>query len=527
MASKINYTDEQKSVIEADGNVFVEANAGTGKTATLVEKMRYDLQRSSDHRDILAITFSNKAANELKQRVDDMLLTHAYISTNNSFVVKEIVKPFFNKVYDVQYSLDDLEINYRNESLQSFEEGKETICRENKLLSYKNIQRNFVFELASDIVRKSKVCRLYLRARFKKIFIDEYQDCDLAMHKFFIYLYERVGINLVLFGDVKQAIYTWRGAYPEYMKEIRKRTDFKHFYLTKNFRSAMPIQNYANALYEETIPLILPDDDKIDAVKWSNLSNAIEFIKNELNDGESMAVLRRSNDDAKRMAETFSEILEVNFAYVPRLSINDITSSDFWFYQAVAEQIIDVQYNIYDFQESSLEVMEEEKFSSKRKAIKRLLKQIQFTADNNRSNAQMFQNIEELRQCGIRELADVCDVKLSKENLTRLLATLNDKEEWQALKKDMSQLKYTSMTIHAAKGLEYDQVVIFADDYYDYRKCAIDIYIHYVAATRAKKRLYIFSTRGINNGEKFLSLLKKRMSEYDFDLTSVVNFIYI
>ena len=67
--------------------------------------------------------------------------------------------------------------------------GKETICRENKLLSYKNIQRNFVFELASDIVRKSKACRLYLRARFKKIFIDEYQDCDLAMHKFFIYLY--------------------------------------------------------------------------------------------------------------------------------------------------------------------------------------------------------------------------------------------------------------------------------------------------------------------------------------------------
>ena len=167
--------------------------------------------------------------NELKQRVDDMLLTHAYISTNNSFVVKEIVKPFLNKVYAVQYSLDDLEINYRTASLQSFEEGKETICRENKLLSYKNIQRNFVFELASDIVKKSKACRLYLRARFKKIFIDEYQDCDLAMHKFFIYLYERVGINLVLFGDVKQAIYTWRGAYPEYIKEIRKRTDFTHF----------------------------------------------------------------------------------------------------------------------------------------------------------------------------------------------------------------------------------------------------------------------------------------------------------
>ncbi len=76
-------------------------------------------------------------------------------------------------------------------------------------------KKNFIFELAQKIVENSTACRLYLQAKYFKIYIDEYQDCDKSMHKLFMYLCDTLKIETFVAGDEKQSIYIWRGAYPE------------------------------------------------------------------------------------------------------------------------------------------------------------------------------------------------------------------------------------------------------------------------------------------------------------------------
>ena len=70
-------------------------------------------------------------------------------------------------------------------------------------------------------------CRLFLKAKYFKIYVDEYQDCDRTMHDFFMYLCNELGIELFVVGDEKQSIYIWRGAYPEAFHSIWTMDNFK------------------------------------------------------------------------------------------------------------------------------------------------------------------------------------------------------------------------------------------------------------------------------------------------------------
>ena len=74
-------------------------------------------------------------------------------------------------------------------------------------------------------------CRLYLQAKYFKIYIDEYQDCDKSMHKFFMYLCDELNIETFVVGDEKQSIYIWRGAYPEAFKSIWNKPNFKKIFM--------------------------------------------------------------------------------------------------------------------------------------------------------------------------------------------------------------------------------------------------------------------------------------------------------
>lgn len=98
-------SDIQKEIVEQPGNLIVRASAGTGKTHTMVSKIAYDIDHQHTHKAMAAITFTIKAANEIKERLTIDTNNH-FIGTNNSFAIEEIIKPFMKDVFGMEYKKD-------------------------------------------------------------------------------------------------------------------------------------------------------------------------------------------------------------------------------------------------------------------------------------------------------------------------------------------------------------------------------------------------------------------------------------
>ena len=221
----------QKEIVEQPGNLIVRASAGTGKTHTMVSKIMYDIEHQHTHKVVAAITFTIKAANEIKERLTIDTSSH-FIGTNNSFVIEEIIKPFMKDVFGKAYK-QDMNTDY-SVKVNTFNEGVAKIRDEQVLCSYENNMENFIFQLALDILKKSKACQLYLQAKYFKLYVDEYQDCDKDMHALFMYICVCLNIDTFVVGDEKQSIYMWRGAYPKAFMDIWNRQDFSKKFMRDN-----------------------------------------------------------------------------------------------------------------------------------------------------------------------------------------------------------------------------------------------------------------------------------------------------
>lgn len=149
----------QKEIVEMSGNLIVRASAGTGKTHTMVSKIEFDIDHCHTHKVIAAITFTIKAASEIAERLNVDVTNH-FIGTNNSFVIEEIIKPFMKDAFGGSYNLD-MSTDY-SVKVKTFAEGLQKIKDEQILCSYINNKENFIFQLALNILKKSKACLLLL-----------------------------------------------------------------------------------------------------------------------------------------------------------------------------------------------------------------------------------------------------------------------------------------------------------------------------------------------------------------------------
>ena len=287
----------QEQIVKTTGNLIVRASAGTGKTHTMVNKIAKEIDSNNTHKVVAAITFTIKAAHEIKDRLSVDTTQH-FIGTNNSFVIEEVIKPFMKDVYGADFDLD-MSTDY-SAKVDTFQEAIEKIRNEGILCSYRDNKRNFIFDLAQEIVEKSLACRLYLQAKYFKIYTDEYQDCDKSMHKFFMYLCDNLNIETFAVGDEKQSIYIWRGAYPDAFKSIWEKPNFGKIFMGDNFRSCQQIQNYSNLLCKETKHLYNATDN-LENIVWltpTSTNWAVEVLSHTAPDKKS-ALLRFSNDNAR------------------------------------------------------------------------------------------------------------------------------------------------------------------------------------------------------------------------------------
>jgi len=483
----ISDQDVREKVLHSDGNIIVSASAGTGKTHTIIEKIEYDILKIKSFQTYAVITFTRKATNEISNRLRNNKI-NGFVGTNDNFILTEIIRPFMYTAYGKDFK-KEIKPDYSNDNaLEDFEEGLEiiksdgVICKYKTNRSCKNRKRNFGFQLALEILKKSHIARRYMKAKYFRIYIDEYQDSDRDMHNLFKYLYNNLKIPLFIVGDIKQSIYGWRGGYPDGFIELMKNKDFNTFTLYHNFRSNISIQNYSNIfmndarenfklnnLEKEVIGFRYPAENSCEAI--------VEYVKQWINVDESCAFLVRRNDKAEKISNLFKS-KNLDFEYIPGSPLDnaDMESEHIWIARSLANYIWNSRYSEYNFFN---EIPMPESF--KVNAINTLLKNIN-------------KNIEEknkfLQQCKklYYFLGYDDDLKIEKE-VEKLFDVINDKKY--SVTYNASKYKHTINTIHSSKGLQYEQIIILSDDYKIWSTDDEENELHYVAITRPKRKLLI------------------------------------
>lgn len=288
--------EKQREAVETvEGPVLILAGAGSGKTKALTSRIAYMLAQGISPYSILAITFTNKAAKEMKTRVADLVgpvAERMWISTFHSFGARflrreiEVFPPYNTQftIYDTQDSrqviktilkemnLDDKQfppqtiqgrISQVKNALQSARDAAEAasdffgtkvaevMLRYEKILRANNaLDFDDLLYIPARILRENEAVRAKYRERFRYILIDEYQDTNQAQYVLTNML---VGSeqNICVVGDVDQSIYSWRGA--DIQNIINFRKDYpaaKVLKLEQNYRSTEVILEAANRVIE-------------------------------------------------------------------------------------------------------------------------------------------------------------------------------------------------------------------------------------------------------------------------------------
>ncbi len=285
-------TPQRDAVLHGDGPLLILAGAGSGKTRVLTYRIARLIEQGTPPYRILAITFTNKAAREMRSRLDSLCGAgaDAWVMTFHAACVRILRKDIEKLGWTRAFSIydDDEQMSLIKECLKAIDlSDKEYAPREikskisdakNHLLSpddwFSQSERNFraqkihdVYKLYEDRLKKQnaldfddllvRVLELFAenppvldhyRGKFMHVLVDEYQDTNSAQYQIVRLLASGHG-NLVVVGDDDQSIYGWRGA------DIRNILDFEKDFpgarvikLEQNYRSTQVILDAANAV---------------------------------------------------------------------------------------------------------------------------------------------------------------------------------------------------------------------------------------------------------------------------------------
>lgn len=201
MNKKVVTTDEQQLIIDEPGNIVITARPGSGKTFTIVEKIKLISNELLDYQGVIAISFTRKASEELQIRCKIMNIAKkcSFFGTIDKFYISQIICPFAkhitnsNKKLEVRDKIDNFP------EYKGLEEIRNGITEETKKLLIQSLKDGNIFleitgETAKFIFDMVDDCKMYIKARYKYIFIDEYQDCGDIQHQIFL---ELVKLGLV------------------------------------------------------------------------------------------------------------------------------------------------------------------------------------------------------------------------------------------------------------------------------------------------------------------------------------------
>ncbi len=359
--------EQAKAVAHIDGPMLVLAGAGSGKTKVLTNRIANIIEKGVSPLNILAITFTNKAAKEMKDRVIKLIGSSAYsiqISTFHSLGLKILKENYDLLGYDRNFSIIDSDdvLTIIKKIMKDFNMSKDYYNpREikNKISSAKNAMMGI--ESFSKVEFDSKIVEVYREYQdklkrgnsvdfddllvlpiklfknypnilekyqdlYKYILIDEYQDTNEAQYTFSKLLASKYR-NLFVVGDNDQSIYAFRGAnYKNILNFEKDYPEAKTIMLEENYRSTKTILNAANCV-------IRNNTERKDKKLWSNNPTGdkivYRIVGNEKEEGnfvaeeikklvssgvneEDIAILYRTNAQSRAIEE---EMLKNNIKY--------------------------------------------------------------------------------------------------------------------------------------------------------------------------------------------------------------------
>ncbi len=264
-----SYLDnEQRIILESNSNTIIKAGPGSGKTRVLTLKAaKLLLENIKIPRGLACITYTNKAANELKYRLNKYGIKkqkNLFVNTIHQFCMNNILYPFanlYNKDSLIKYKIAPKsnklisqilnQISYEDQNAYKilFKEYKykkyddqQAIVDEwyKKYLEtfYSNNLTNFdlIIDESFDLLENDYICKC-IEAKFPYILIDEYQDSSIAMHSLFQKLMKKTNIIFYIVGDPNQSIYSFSASSPEYFNELYASETFEKIELKKNYRT--------------------------------------------------------------------------------------------------------------------------------------------------------------------------------------------------------------------------------------------------------------------------------------------------
>ncbi len=283
--------EQIKPVLQTEGAVLVLAGAGSGKTRVLTSRIAHLIEdKGVPAEAILAITFTNKAANEMKERLSKIVdISRSWVCTIHSMCVRilrmyageigisanfsiyseternNIIKKSFQECdFDDEKLLKDVKYHIANAKMLGYEPERyaNEYAYEREIDEiikvYTRYQKHLKENNALDfddllnetrlLLRKNEEAREYLSGRFRYILVDEFQDTNAVQYEIVKLLAHSHG-NLFVVGDDDQSIYGWRGAKIENILHFEK--DFKGakvFKLERNYRSTKRILRLANTV---------------------------------------------------------------------------------------------------------------------------------------------------------------------------------------------------------------------------------------------------------------------------------------
>lgn len=377
---------QREAVLQTEGPVMAIAGAGSGKTSVLITRIAYLIFEKNVHfENILALTFTNKAANEMKHRVHmatGINTSQMWISTFHSMCAKilrehidylgykksfqiiddddvtQLVKSILKKSnYDIKiykpkvvknivlklkfdYSyLEDVEEPFKAVIKVVFKKYQENL-RNNNLLDFEDL-----ITLTIQLLEKNEEIRKFYNQKFQYILVDEFQDTNNVQYRL-VSLLVNENRNIFIVGDEDQSIYAFRGANIENINKFKRDyPDFHLVLLEENYRSTNTILKAANQIIKNNTKRVpktlfsnLGDGELITHFKGVTARDEVEFVALKIIElvrkgytYNDFAVLYRANSTSRMFEEVFMQKqipyrIYGNTSFFKRREIKDFTA---------------------------------------------------------------------------------------------------------------------------------------------------------------------------------------------------------
>ena len=619
MLEKLN-EQQKNAVMHVDGPCLVMAGAGSGKTKVLTTRIAYLIDNGVKDYNILAITFTNKAAKEMRDRVNNLIgEVKSFIGTFHSFglriirenymylgldrnftiidsddvlsIIKKILKdknldpkhysPYYirNKISFIKSQmLSDMEIDkYFNTDIDMI--AKDIYYEyDRKMVLNNSIDFDDLLSKPVKLFKEHEEILEHYQDKYKYILIDEYQDTNPVQYKLSAMLARKYR-NIFVVGDMNQSIYAFRQA--DYRNILNFERDYKDALIIKleeNYRSTNNILNAANSVIKN-------NKERKDLNLWSEkgdglkvkymraydekheITLVIEEINKLLNEGykkSEIGVLYRTNAQARVVEEGF---LKKNIPYkvvgsyyfYNRKEIKDLISYLRLIYnnhdevslrriinvpkRGIGESAIKNLENISNLEGISMfDALSSKKELEFKDMILDLVKEsenmgltdlIDLVLERTGMKSELEDNNKLENEVRLENLMEFKSITASFEERTGLI-NLGDFLEEISLISDMSNHKedgdeVTLMTIHSAKGLEFDVVFLIGmeEGIFPHNISLMEDGLEeerrlcYVGITRARDILYLTNAKRrmlygkdtMNMPSRFIDEIDKRYLE--------------